>query len=56
MYYYTCPDCHSNLDPGEVCDCKKEKQPPEKECCFSSQVLQGDGTTCINKTIISQNK
>jgi len=22
MYYWTCPDCGSNLDPGERCDCK----------------------------------
>lgn len=20
-YYYTCPNCGSNLDPGERCDC-----------------------------------
>lgn len=24
--YWTCPYCHSNLDPGERCDCQKEKQ------------------------------
>lgn len=23
-YYKVCPYCGSNLDPGEVCDCKKE--------------------------------
>ncbi len=23
-YYYTCPDCGANLDPGEKCDCRKE--------------------------------
>lgn len=21
MYFYTCPYCGSNLDPGERCDC-----------------------------------
>lgn len=21
-YYWTCPDCGANLDPGEPCDCK----------------------------------
>jgi hypothetical protein len=21
-YYRTCPDCGSNLDPGEICDCQ----------------------------------
>lgn len=25
-YYWTCPYCHSNLDPGETCDCQKEKE------------------------------
>lgn len=23
-YFRTCPYCHSNLDPGETCDCQKE--------------------------------
>lgn len=23
-YYWTCPYCGSNLDPGESCDCRKE--------------------------------
>jgi 5-methylcytosine-specific restriction endonuclease McrBC regulatory subunit McrC len=22
-YYYTCPYCGANLDPGETCDCQK---------------------------------
>lgn len=25
-YYYVCPDCGSNLDPGEKCDCAREKK------------------------------
>ena len=25
-YYHTCPDCGANLDPGEKCDCQKEKK------------------------------
>lgn len=24
-YYWTCPICGSNNDPGEVCDCRFEK-------------------------------
>lgn len=24
-YYWTCPYCKANLDPGERCDCQKEK-------------------------------
>lgn len=23
-YYHTCPYCNANLDPNEVCDCRKE--------------------------------
>lgn len=23
-YYNTCPNCGSNLDPGEKCDCERE--------------------------------
>ena len=26
MYYWTCPDCGANLDPGERCDCKDTKK------------------------------
>lgn len=25
-YYYTCPYCGANLDPGEKCDCLGEKE------------------------------
>lgn len=24
-YYNTCPNCGSNLDPGEKCDCENER-------------------------------
>lgn len=24
-YYWTCPYCGNNLDPGEKCDCRDEK-------------------------------
>lgn len=27
-YYWTCPYCKANLDPGERCDCHDEN-PPE---------------------------
>lgn len=23
----TCPDCGANLDPGEICDCRKNAAP-----------------------------
>jgi len=29
-YYWTCPLCGANLDPGEQCDCKKRK--PKTHC------------------------
>ncbi len=25
-YYRICPDCGCNLDPGEECDCRKERK------------------------------
>lgn len=24
-YYRPCPECGLNLDPGEICECRKEK-------------------------------
>lgn len=29
-FYHTCPICGSNLDPGEICDCEREKDNREK--------------------------
>ena len=29
-YYYTCPLCGANLDPGEKCDCTLTLTPPPK--------------------------
>ncbi len=28
MQYWTCPECGANLDPGEKCDCEKNKKCP----------------------------
>lgn len=28
-YYWTCPFCNANLDPGESCDCRKEVENSE---------------------------
>lgn len=28
-YYRTCRICGAHLDPGEVCDCKKEDKPSD---------------------------
>lgn len=29
--FYQCPDCGANLDPGERCDCKKEKKERDQQ-------------------------
>ncbi len=29
-YYNTCPHCGANLDPGESCDCMREKEDREE--------------------------
>lgn len=28
-YYRTCPDCGANLDPGEICSCRREEEQEE---------------------------
>lgn len=30
-YYYECPYCQSNLDPGETCDCQKKQKEVKRE-------------------------
>lgn len=32
-YYDTCPNCGSNLDPGEKCECAKyqQREPPGRK-------------------------
>ena len=29
QYYWTCPHCGSNLDPGDSCDCQKNAENSE---------------------------
>lgn len=29
-YYNTCPNCGANLDPGERCDCMRERKNREE--------------------------
>lgn len=53
MFYYTCPDCGANLDPGERCDCrwKNEQERTEKNQYIQrryihyERVLQAAGAT-----------
>jgi len=28
-YYWTCPECGANLDPGEKCDCEQDTKETE---------------------------
>ncbi len=30
-FYYQCPRCGANLDPGEKCDCQEERTKKVKE-------------------------
>ena len=40
-YYNVCPDCGSNLDPGERCDCQNIRaKEQEKNRLFFSQMLR----------------
>lgn len=40
-YYNVCPDCGSNLDPGERCDCQNIRAiAQEKNRLFFSQMLR----------------
>lgn len=32
-YFYTCPSCGANLDPGEKCSCKEEDKEEKKRRC-----------------------
>lgn len=40
-YYRTCPQCGSHLDPGEACDCQKEKTAPSAANTESGKVEKG---------------
>lgn len=31
MIFRTCPNCGVNLDPGEICDCKRESGQEQSE-------------------------
>ena len=35
MYFRECPFCHSNLDPGERCDCEDKREEKEKKILAS---------------------
>ncbi len=41
-FYYSCPICSANLDPGEKCDCRKEELKKEQ---FFKKVTEIDSVT-----------
>ena len=41
-YYYTCPYCGANLDPGETCDCQKDHNDPSTNVTEKSEANQND--------------
>lgn len=43
-YYRTCPYCGSNNDPGETCDCIKER---EKDTEISTENIHSDDKKSI---------
>lgn len=51
MYYHICPDCGANLDPGEKCDCKKEKALQNARQMTTSLVIKCIKINVNNKTI-----
>lgn len=40
MYYRTCPECGSNLDPRERCDCREERERERKKITQISRMLK----------------
>lgn len=52
-YYRICPLCGSNLDPGEVCDCRDKKTPAgasDTDEGEAEKVLTGsDSASTINE-------
>lgn len=44
-YFNVCPSCGANLDPGEVCSCKKEMSAPAATDNGHSKITQLNYTT-----------
>ncbi len=39
-YFYSCPRCGCNLDPGEKCDCEREKHYHEQKRKKQEELLK----------------
>lgn len=46
-YYYTCPTCGANLDPGEICSECKQRREAEKD----SEPVHG-----VTSTVVTMNE
>ncbi|MCD7891566.1 MAG: hypothetical protein LUG26_07475 [Ruminococcus sp.] len=50
-YYNVCPDCGSNLDPGEKCDCERKKQERKIEFDFAGGDTNGRRTKATGRKL-----
>ncbi len=48
-YYWTCSECGANLDPGEKCDCDKEKA---EETAISTAKNKNYNNQIINQEVM----
>ncbi len=54
-FYYTCPLCGSNLDPGEHCNCEREKEQEEAKYLMLLCIEQS-GQICFDLEKINKEK
>ena len=51
MYYNECPFCGCNLDPGERCDCRDEKE--KKKSKFEDLLtISSDGQIVLKEAVV----
>ncbi|MBQ3023373.1 MAG: hypothetical protein IJD91_08645 [Clostridia bacterium] len=53
-FYKRCPHCGANLDPGEHCDCKAQKERPTLPTIESWSLTKQIALTATLKTIITE--
>ena len=51
MYYNECPFCGCNLDPGERCECRNEKEKKKRK--FEDMLtIPSDGQIVLKEAIV----
>ena len=45
-YFWCCPDCGANLDPGERCDCRENRKVPPTELQLQDGEYTNDNHEC----------